>query len=162
MWPTHWNAHLDVYQIVHYTVHWNVHCYTKFYTIHWMYIECIGIYPMVNNGLYIIWYMGLYTMLCFRCTLNTLGVYYTLDCTLYTDIHWMLNGFTMDCKETETSASLFSGTSWTHILWTYMCKMPSSNDFSFFWFFLEFYVYISPFWTSRYQKSLKVKLITFY
>ena len=32
---------------------------------------------------------------------------------LYTDVHWMFSGFTMDSKETETSASLFSGT-WYH------------------------------------------------
>lgn len=51
-----------------------------------MYIEYTGMYTMLHNGLYIIWYMGLYTTLYFRCALNTLDVHYTLDCILmYTE-----------------------------------------------------------------------------
>ena len=101
----------------------------------------IGLYIDVHQ------YTGMYTVLDSECTLDCMPYtrVYTIHwvCTrlyiqLYAGLHTILDtGCTVKCEETSTSV-MFSGTSWTHILWTYICKMPSCNDVRIecFWFFL--------------------------
>ena len=119
--------------------------------------------------------LGLYTRCVHMC--SNVSRYSLVYSDVHWTVHWMYKDCTLGCtllypactlrctlgcEETSTSM-MFSSTSWTHILWTYICKMPTSNDFIIVSsdFFLEVQVdTISLF--SRCQKRLKVNLLTLY
>ena len=130
-----------VYQIVQlypYTLAWTIHC-TVQYTVHWTGLYT-GLYHILDTGMYLMMYHRLYAGLhSIHWTGPWARLHNTLDCIVRC-VQWISTGIYTGFEETERSTSMmFSGTSRIHVLWTYTCRRPSSNDlgFSFSWFFLE-------------------------
>ena len=106
----------ELYMSLHWTIPW---LYTAVYTgrCPWLYTRCVHMCSNVSR--YSLDLLSGAPGWILYCMLDACwAVHY---CTLH--VHW-----DVQCEEKGTSMT-FSSTSWTHVLWTHMCKMPSSNDF---------------------------------